>query len=379
MNRMHPLTLSFHDSETERAFVRYMLPRWRDQGRAAIIVGISIYLLYGALDHLFIPVEQLSMVWAIRLSAVLFAVGVLVLTFSPWFEKINQIPLALVGLVASLGLIAILWHLPAGGSAYYFPGLMLAAFYTYDLLGVRFILALAVNLLVLLLYNLLFGGLREYPQAMLLSQNFFMVSANLIGGAAGYLVEYQRRKLFLRELQLDAERRRHLQRSLHDRLTGLPNRELLEDRIAQLVARARRGGATHVGLFVDLDGFKQINDRLGHDRGDTVLREVARRLQAAVRQTDTVSRLGGDEFFVLAHDIDSEDRAAQLAEKLLAAIGEPVADVPQAGRLGASIGICLFSREGRSPESPEQIIRAADQAMYQAKAAGKHRHAFARS
>ena len=70
---------------------------------------------------------------------------------------------------------------------------------------------------------------------------------------------------------------------------------------------------------------------------------------------------------------------AQLAEKLLAAIGEPVADVPQAGRLGASIGICLFSREGRSPESPEQIIRAADQAMYQAKAAGKHRHAFARS
>jgi uncharacterized membrane protein len=154
---MHPLTLSFHDSETERAFVRYMLPRWRDQGRAAIIVGISIYLLYGALDHLFIPVEQLSMVWAIRLSAVLFAVGVLVLTFSPWFEKINQIPLALVGLVASLGLIAILWHLPAGGSAYYFPGLMLAAFYTYDLLGVRFILALAVNLLVLVLVSFVFA------------------------------------------------------------------------------------------------------------------------------------------------------------------------------------------------------------------------------
>ena len=104
MNRMHPLTLSFHDSETESAFVRYMLPRWRDQGRAAIIVGISIYLLYGALDHLFIPTEQLSLIWGIRLSAVLVAAGVLMLTFSPWFEKANQIPLALVGLAASLGL-----------------------------------------------------------------------------------------------------------------------------------------------------------------------------------------------------------------------------------------------------------------------------------
>lgn len=370
MNRMHPLTLSFHDTDTERAFVRYMLPRWRDQGRAAIAVGISIYLLYGALDHLFIPPAQRSLVWIIRLVAVLVAVGVLALTFSSKFEKINQLPLALVGLVASLGLIAILWHLPAGSSAYYFPGLMLAAFYTYDLLGVRFIFALVVNLLVLLLYNVLFGGLYEYPKAMLLSQNFFIVSANLIGGAAGYLVEYQRRKLFLRELQLDAERRRHLQRSLHDRLTGLPNRDLLSDRISQALALARRDSGRHAGLFVDLDGFKNVNDRYGHDVGDIALCEVARRLAANMRETDTVSRLGGDEFFLLVHDVGSAESAAHLADKLIAVIEQPIPGLPDDHLLSASIGICLFPREN-GPNTPEAVIRCADLAMYRAKARGK--------
>lgn len=370
MNRMHPLSLSFHDSETERAFARYMLPRWRDQGRAGIIVGIAIYLLYGALEHLFIPVDQLALVWAIRLTAILVATGVLALTFSPWFEKANQLPLAAVGLVASLGLIVILWHLPAESSAYYYPGLMLAAFYTYDLLAVRFILALVINLLVLVLYNVLFGGLREYPEAMLVSQNFFMVSANLIGGAAGYLVEYHRRKLFLRELQLDAERKRHLQRSLHDRLTGLPNRDLLCDRISQALALARRDSGRHAGLFVDLDGFKNVNDRHGHDIGDIALCEVGRRLVANMRETDTVSRLGGDEFFLLVHDVGSAESAAHLANKLIAVIEQPIPGLPPDHLLSASIGICLFPREN-GPNTPEAVIRCADLAMYRAKAKGK--------
>ncbi|MGB8053200.1 MAG: GGDEF domain-containing protein, partial [Azonexus sp.] len=151
----------------------------------------------------------------------------------------------------------------------------------------------------------------------------------------------------------------------------------LEDRIDQLLARSRRDNAMHAGLFIDLDGFKPINDRLGHDRGDIVLREIARRMVAAVRQTDTVSRLGGDEFFVLVHDIDVPARAGLLADKLRAAIAEPIGDVPEAGGIGASIGVCLFSGGAGSPDNAEQIIRAADQAMYQAKAAGKRRHAFA--
>jgi diguanylate cyclase (GGDEF)-like protein len=369
---MHPLTLRFDDPETERAFIRQLLPRLRLQGRAAIVVGVIVYFVYGALDHLFVPPHQLGLVWVIRMLALTIPLVVLALSFTPVFEKANQFLLALVGLSAALGLIAMLWHLPLESSAYYYPGLMLATFYTYNLVGARFIQALGINVFVLLLYNLLFGYVRAYPEPILLSENFFMISANLIGGAAGYLVEYQRRQLFLREMQLDKERRLHLQRSLHDRLTGLPNRDLLDDRMNQALAMARRDSERHAGFFVDLDGFKNVNDQLGHEAGDVVLREIARRLVTATRETDTISRLGGDEFFLLVQDIGSCDAAVHLAEKLIRIIEQPVAGLPKAPAFSASIGICLFPQVGLESTS-EAIIRCADQAMYRAKAAGKRR------
>ena len=373
MNRMHSLTLSFHDPETERAFIRQLLPRLRLQGRAAIVVGVFVYFVYGALDHLFVPPNQLGLVWVIRMLALTVPVSVLMLTFTPWFEKANQFLLALVGLSAALGLIAMLWYLPFESSAYYYPGLMLAIFYTYNLIGARFIQALGINVFVLLLYNLLFGYFRAYPGPVLLSENFFMISANLIGGAAGYLAEYQRRQLYLREEQLDQERRLHLQRSLHDRLTGLPNRELLDDRMNQALALARRDSERHAGFFLDLDGFKNVNDQLGHEVGDIALREVARRLVASTRETDTISRLGGDEFFLLVHDVGSCDAAAHLAEKLIHLIEQPIAGLPATPAISASIGICMFPQDGLA-NTAEAIIRRADQAMYRAKAEGKRRY-----
>lgn len=376
MTRMHPLTLGFRDPATERAFVSHLLPRLRLQGRAAIIVGAIVYFLYGALDHLYVPAEQLGLVWIIRLLALILPVGVLILSYLPVFGRYNQLPLGLVGFTAGLGLIGMLWHLPVESSAYYYPGLMLATFYTYNLLGTRFIHALLINLAVLVLYNLLFGYVRQFPEPVLLSQNFFMISANLIGGAAGYLAEYHRRQLFLREVQLDHERQLHLNRSLHDRLTGLPNRDLLDDRINQALALARRDSACHAGFFVDLDGFKLINDRLGHDHGDAVLRCIARRLESVMRETDTISRIGGDEFFVLVHDIGSCDGAAHLAEKVIAVIEQPIPELPGHYGLSASIGICLFPRPDLE-HTPDSIIRCADLAMYQAKADGKRCHRFA--
>jgi diguanylate cyclase (GGDEF)-like protein len=255
--------------------------------------------------------------------------------------------------------------------------LVLSIFYTYNFIGTRFIYALIVGVVMVLAYALIFGLLRDFPVPVLMSHVFFIVSANLIGGGAGYLAEYQRRELFVRETELDLERKHHLDRSLHDRLTGLPNRELLEDRIAQLLARGRRDSGSHLGLYIDLDGFKAINDTLGHDRGDAVLCDAARRLVAAVRVTDTVSRLGGDEFFVLAHDVDSREGAVQLAEKLLECIEQPLAGLPVASSLSASIGICIFHGGVSGNDDPLEIIRQADRAMYQAKAGGKNRYAFA--
>jgi len=377
MAQLHPLTLSFRNPEVERAFASHLVPRLRVQGRAAIVFGTFVYLLSGFLDRLLVPPEYQLLAWVFRLSALAYAGLVFTLTFHPAFERYNRLPLGTTGLAVGLSVVAILYLQPIDSTAYFYPSLILTTFYTYNFIGTRFIYALTIDIIVVLTYNLVFGLVLEYPMQVLLTHNFFIVSANLMGGGAGYLAEYQRRQVFIREMELDSERRHHLQRSLHDRLTGLPNRELLEDRIAQLLVRSRRDSATHAGLFIDLDGFKPVNDRLGHDRGDIVLREIARRMVATVRQTDTVARLGGDEFFVLIPDIDVPARAGLLADKLLTAIAEPIPDMPEAGGIGASIGICLFSGGARLPDNPEQIIRAADQAMYQAKAAGKHRHAFA--
>ncbi|XKH02549.1 GGDEF domain-containing protein [Marinobacter nauticus] len=191
-----------------------------------------------------------------------------------------------------------------------------------------------------------------------------MISSNLIGGTTGYLLERQRRLLFVHERELEEEREYHLKRSLHDPLTGLPNRELLYDRLRQAISQGARNNECHAGFFIDLDGFKPVNDRMGHKAGDRILIEVGERLSASVRKSDTVARLGGDEFFVLAIGLEDKNDACGLAEKLLAAMREPFPGVPAELALRASVGICLFPFPGVMPSS---VIHRADMAMYEAK------------
>jgi diguanylate cyclase (GGDEF)-like protein len=160
----------------------------------------------------------------------------------------------------------------------------------------------------------------------------------------------------------------------HDSLTGLPNRRLFLDRLGQALARSRRSGEPLALLFIDLDHFKEINDRLGHAAGDVVLRAVAGRLVAEVREIDTVARLGGDEFIIL---LDStEDRAviAKIAGSLLAVLAEPVEVAGEAVAIGGSIGISGYPRDGGNAT---EIIAAADKAMYLAKREGRNAFRFA--
>jgi diguanylate cyclase (GGDEF)-like protein/PAS domain S-box-containing protein len=159
----------------------------------------------------------------------------------------------------------------------------------------------------------------------------------------------------------DEERIRY--EAVHDPLTGLPNRTLLRDRLDRALARSLRdGGATGV-LFVDLDNFKEVNDAHGHAAGDAVLVELGRRLQAAVRPTDTVARMGGDEFVVVCEQVD-EQSALALGERLEWAIEQPLVLGEIGHRLTASIGIAI-GRTGR-----EALLRQADEALYGAKARG---------
>jgi diguanylate cyclase len=368
MALINPFTLSFNEKALEQAFLSATLEHTRKQGRTAIIVGMFVYLLCGMHDHWFAPPEFVDGVWRTRLTALGVPIFVMVLTFTPWFAKLCHLTLAAVGFAAGLGMICMLMLLPCASSAHYYPMMVLVTFYTYNFVGTRFIYALGVDLILLIAYNVTLAIFLAYPAHILISHNIFIVSANLIGGSAGYLAEHARRTLFLRERELDEQRQHHLTRSLHDGLTGLPNRDLLCDRIAQAISDAQRKGSKHCGFFLDLDGFKLINDSLTHKVGDSVLREVGQQLISAVRSIDTVARIGGDEFFVLALDIDNEEAACGLATKLLDNLAQPMPGIPSDVNLGVSIGICLFPYEGMTVND---LIHRADKAMYQVKNNGK--------
>jgi diguanylate cyclase (GGDEF)-like protein len=158
----------------------------------------------------------------------------------------------------------------------------------------------------------------------------------------------------------------------HDTLTGLPNRALLMERIGHaMVARGR--GAGFALLFLDLDRFKAVNDTLGHAAGDELLRAVADRLRAEVREEDTVARLGGDEFVVLQCGVPLQGQAAVLAERIIAAVGAPYTIAGQEVSIGVSVGIDL--RAGNQA-GPDEVLRRADLALYAAKAGGRGRFCF---
>lgn len=159
----------------------------------------------------------------------------------------------------------------------------------------------------------------------------------------------------------------------HDTLTGLPNRNLLKDRINHALARMRRHGGQIAVLYVDLDRFKPINDNLGHEAGDAVLREVADRLSLCIRGSDTVSRIGGDEFVVVVEEINRLDEAAMVARKILDVLAPPIVHEGHACYVGASIGIAVYPLDGTSMED---VCKAADIAMYRVKNTGRNGFCF---
>jgi diguanylate cyclase (GGDEF)-like protein/PAS domain S-box-containing protein len=162
------------------------------------------------------------------------------------------------------------------------------------------------------------------------------------------------------------ERIRYL--AYHDALTGLPNRVLFQDRVKNALAHAQRAGAQFAVMFLDLDRFKNVNDSLGHALGDRLLVETAKRLRKAIRQDDTVSRQGGDEFLLLLSSIRSPADAAHVAEKAMTAVAEPFPLDGTEVQITASVGIAVYPEDG---DTEDVLIRNADAAMYFAKERGR--------
>ncbi|MFC5549213.1 diguanylate cyclase domain-containing protein [Massilia aerilata] len=165
----------------------------------------------------------------------------------------------------------------------------------------------------------------------------------------------------------------HLDQIAHyDPLSGLPNRRLLADRLRQAMARARREGTRVAVAYMDLDGFKAVNDKHGHQLGDRLLVAVGRRMQQLVREFDTVCRLGGDEFVVVIGDVRQSDECLPLIARLLAAVAEPVFVDNTRLCVTGSIGVSFYPLD--EDIDADQLMRQADQAMYRAKGLGKNRY-----
>ncbi len=162
--------------------------------------------------------------------------------------------------------------------------------------------------------------------------------------------------------------------ALHDALTGLPNRRLLMDRLSLGIAHSRRNKSSMAVMYLDLDGFKQINDTLGHDAGDTLLRMVAARLVAAVRQEDTVARLGGDEFVIVLRELSHAEAVVKLASKVIQAISQPYIIQGCNVSVTASVGVSIYPTHG---DEVETLMKSADLALYEAKRTGKNDYRIA--
>jgi diguanylate cyclase (GGDEF)-like protein len=155
--------------------------------------------------------------------------------------------------------------------------------------------------------------------------------------------------------------------ALYDELTGLPNRSLFFDRLHQLLALAKRHQYSVAILFIDLDRFKAVNDTLGHEMGDLLLKEVSRRLTSCTRSADTVARVGGDEFAGICGKIEAPDDALVVARKINDALSKPFLLRDHECSIGASIGISLYPEDGSDQET---LIKKADGAMYRVKEGG---------
>lgn len=195
-----------------------------------------------------------------------------------------------------------------------------------------------------------------------------LASISAVRDAAGQLTHYVATYTDISALKESQQKLEHL--AYHDALTGLPNRVLLGDRIQQALAQARRNKRVVAVCFMDLDDFKPVNDTFGHQVGDQLLIEVAKRLKESVREADTVARLGGDEFALLLGSLDSAQEGREVLGRLLTRIAQPYTVDRGIARISASIGYTLVPGDEGDPDT---LLRHADQAMYLAKQGGRNR------
>jgi diguanylate cyclase (GGDEF)-like protein len=209
--------------------------------------------------------------------------------------------------------------------------------------------------------NLRLGTRGLFVKLLILAGFLFIIGAVPAWIIAKSIV---RRKLFQLELHHSAN---------YDKLTDLPNRSLFHERLGQAVQQSSRYNRKFALMFIDLDGFKSVNDNLGHDVGDQVLIQTAERLLQCIRNSDTVARIGGDEFVIILNSISENKNIESIAKKIISSLSKPFNTINSEASIGSSIGISTYPEDG---EDVETLLKKADEAMYMVKNSGKNSYKF---
>ena len=387
---MNPMTLCFADDTLERRYRRRQIETSHKLSRITIPLSCLLFASYGLIELSLL--EHYEPYLLLRTSVLIGVLGLFLLSRLPRFRHhVNGI-LCLASLVAALGTLA-MFHVGDGHAGehlveshaagqhedehgdfpVYFVTLITVVFWTYTLLGLQFVYAMACGLLIWMGCTASCALMHQGSDVLVeANEAFFMMAVNLLAGMSAYSRERQSRQLFLHECHITGERDDLRDHAMCDSLTGLLNRRALLARLDQILD-IQTPGTVQAALFIDLDGFKPVNDRHGHAIGDEVLRITGERLGNTLRGNDIVGRLGGDEFLVLiSREGNGRKGPEQLAERLIDAISRPITlevdGEPLIIAVSASIGISLFPFSGATPET---VIARADSAMYEAKQRGR--------
>lgn len=365
--QVHPFALTFLDPKKEAAFSSGYNVDAVFLSRLALISGLFVYALFGVLDYYLLP-EQYPHIWLIR-----FGIGVpvlalaITLSFFPGLRTYFDWVLLAVAQVIAVSLVTML-HIAEGAAGMNFiSGLLLLLVFNFVAFRMRVWVASLSGLLVIVLFLLgaLFGAYGD--PVFLVSGLVFLFSTifPLMFGAT--ISELFARKHFVQSRVLD-------RLANTDALTGLPNRRAFISRLKAELSRHNRYGAPFAVAMADADHFKRINDEHGHDAGDQALRELGRRFQAELRDSDLVARLGGEEFAVILSETDAEV-AVRVCERIRQAIAEePIAlNGHQTARLSISIGLVT---PGKTGTTVDDLLKRADDAMYRAKGQGRNQVLF---
>ena len=363
--------LKFKNSLLEKEFDEFNLPFLQREVRAGVLIVSLSWLLYANMEPMNAPIAAFLSIALAALAGAGFLAILYWATFLQPFKKYHQI-IVLAGVLSTMLIVCIkIKFYPDFPIPHYLPVLMCVTFWMFAISGLSFIYSLTCGLVFYAFVYIAFLMDGNVSSIERVTSVYYLLISYFMGAVISYHKDIQSRKIFLAHKELELEKQHHHHKSIHDILTQLPNRELLEDRITQAINLATRTNISCAGIFIDLDNFKSINDRYGHSVGDLYLKEVADRLRDITREADTIARISGDEFFLLLIDTKSEEAVLGLAQKIQENLNDQflLGDQFKLTGLGASIGICMFPYTNCSPQD---IINRADQAMYKVKHLGKN-------